>query len=437
MFRYAGWICISALCACAADITFYRDVLPILQKHCQECHRPGEVGPMPLLTYKDARPWATAIREAVRLRKMPPWFADPSVGHFRNDRSLSQNEVHTLTRWADSSGPEGNVTDAPPAREWVEGWNIGKPDIVVRLPKAYDIPAAGTVEYTYFILPSGLTKDTWVQAAEFRPGNRSVLHHATVFFRSPDSRWLRKYPVGEYFVPAEQIARANARSPGATTNAGASLLEERFLGYVPGRQAMVLPPGQGRLIPAGSDIIVQFHYTTNGKPATDQSSFGLVIAKDAPTRRFYSTAVVNDKFAIPPGADNHVVQGSMTLRRDAELTGFYPHMHLRGKWMEYRAFYPDGRSELLMRVPRYDFNWQLVYELSEPKRLPRGTRIEVTGAFDNSANNKYNPDAKATVRWGDQSWEEMLAGFIQMTVDPDTDVFELVGATKPSAQKLD
>jgi len=437
MFRYAGWLLVSALCACAADVTFYKDVLPILQNHCQECHRPGEVGPMPLLTYKDTRPWATAIREAVRLRKMPPWFADRSVGHFRNDRSLSQQDIDILSQWSDNKGPEGKVKDAPPPREWVEGWNIGKPDIVVQLPKAYDIPAKGTVEYTYFILASGFTKDTWVQAGEFRPGNRSVLHHATVFFRDPDSRWLRKYPAGEYFVPAEQIARANAPSSGATTNAGASLLEERFLGYVPGRQAMVLPPGQARLIPAGSDIVVQFHYTTNGRPATDRSSFGLVIAKEAPTRRFYTTAVANDKFIIPAGAADHVVQASMTLRGDAELTGFYPHMHLRGKWMEYRAFYPGGRSELLLRIPRYDFNWQLVYELSESKRLPRGTRIEVTGAFDNSPNNPYNPDAKATVRWGDQSWEEMLAGFIQITVDPATDVFELVGAPKKSTQTLE
>ena len=306
-----------------------RDLLQGCSAHFAEplpgMSQTGEVGPMPLLTYKDTRPWATAIREAVRLRKMPPWFADRSVGHFRNDRSLSQQDIDILSQWSDNKGPEGKVKDAPPPREWVEGWNIGKPDIVVQLPKAYDIPAKGTVEYTYFILPSGFTKDTWVQAGEFRPGNRSVLHHATVFFRDPDSRWLRKYPAGEYFVPAEQIARANAPSSGATTNAGASLLEERFLGYVPGRQAMVLPPGQARLIPAGSDIVVQFHYTTNGRPATDRSSFGLVIAKESPTRRFYTTAVANDKFIIPAGAADHVVQASMTLRGDAELTGFYPH----------------------------------------------------------------------------------------------------------------
>jgi hypothetical protein len=243
--------------------------------------------------------------------------------------------------------------------------------------------------------------------------------------------------MGEYFVPAEQTARANAPSPGATTNAGASLYEERFLGYVPGRQAMVLPLGQARLIPAGSDVVLQFHYTTSGKLATDRSSFGLVFAKQPPARRYFTTAVFNDRFAIPAGADNHVVQASMTLHKDAELTGFYPHMHLRGKSMEYRAVYPDGKSELLMRVPRYDFNWQLVYELAEPKRLPRGTRIEVTGSFDNSPNNRHNPDPKATVRWGDQSWEEMLAGFVLLTVDPATDLYELVGAPKPAARRLD
>jgi hypothetical protein len=365
---------------------------------------------------------------------MPPWFADPAVGHFANDRSLSTQEIEVLSRWAMNRSPEGDVKDAPPPREWVEGWNIGKPDFVVKLPKAFDVPATGTIEYTYFILPSGLTRDTWVQAAEFRPGNRSVLHHATVFFRSPDSPWLRKYPMGEYFVPAEQTARAGARSPAATTNAGASLLEERFVGYVPGRQAMVLPPGQARLIPAGSDIVVQFHYTTNGRAATDRSSFGLVFAKEPPKRRFFSAAVASDRIVIPPGAGNHVEKASMTLQKDAELAGFYPHMHLRGKWMEYRAFYPDGRTELLLRVPRYDFNWQLVYDLAQPKPLPRGTRIEVTGAFDNSPNNPHNPDATSTVRWGDQSWEEMLAGFIQVTVDPRTDLYDLFGAPRPVIQ---
>jgi hypothetical protein len=416
----------AALAADTSQVTFYRDVLPVLQKRCQDCHRPGEIGPMPLVTYREARPWAKAIKEAVRLRKMPPWFADPSVGRFRNDPRLTTREIDLLSRWADTGAAEGAAKDGPRPREWVEGWNI-KPEIVFELPKPYDVPAAGTVEYTYFIMPSGLTKDTWVQAGEFRPGNRSVLHHATVFFRAPGSSWLRNYPQGEYFVPSEQVARATARSPIMTTNAGASPYEERFLGYVPGRQAMVLPPGQARLIPAGSDIVIQFHYTTAGKVASDRSRFGLVVAKEPPRRRFYSTAVATDSFAIPPRAPNHVVQASMTLHADSELTGFYPNMHLRGKSMEYRAIYPDGGSELLLRVPRYDFNWQLVYELDQPKRLPRGTRIEVTGTFDNSPNNPHNPDPAAEVRWGDQSWEEMLAGFMQLTIDPALDILELLG----------
>jgi hypothetical protein len=224
--RRQGIVTTAALAADTSQVTFDRDVLPVLQKRCQDCHRPGEIGPMPLVTYREARPWAKAITEAVRLRKMPPWFADPSVGHFRNDPRLTTREIDMLSRSADTGAAEGDVKDGPRPREWVEDWNI-KPEIVFELPKPYDVPAAGTIEYTYFIMPSGLPKDTWVPAGEFRPGNRSVLHHATVFFRAPGSSWLRNYPQGEYFVPSEQVARVTARSPIMTTNAGASPYEER------------------------------------------------------------------------------------------------------------------------------------------------------------------------------------------------------------------
>jgi len=397
-----------------ASVTFHRDILPILQKRCQDCHRPGEIGPMSFLSYQEVRPWAKAIKEAVLTKKMPPWFADRSVGRFRNDGSLDPAEIEKLAAWADSGAAAGDPKDAPPAREFFEGWRIGKPDLVVPMPEEYQVPASGVVEYTYVMVATGFTEDRWIERAEIRPGNRAVMHHASVWIRPPGSRWLAGRPRGKAFVPPEQTRRPARIS---ATFAGVTEVDEQVIGYAPGRPPFVLPAGQALLVPAHSDFVFQLHYTTNGRPAKDRTQLGVIFARRPPGVRVFKAGVSNDTFVIPPGAPDYQVDSALTVQADCKLLSLRPHMHLRGKSMEIRAAYPTGEKELLLRVPRYDFNWQLDYVLESPKLLPKGTRIEVSGTFDNSANNPANPDPKAEVRWGDQTWEEMLTGQIELAID--------------------
>jgi hypothetical protein len=395
-------------------VTFHRDVEPLLQAHCQTCHRPGEIGPMTLLTYQDTRPWAKAIKQAVLTRKMPPWFADSSVQHYGNDASLSAAEIDTVTSWVDSGAPEGDVKDTPAPRVFVEGWGIGQPDLVVDMPQAYMVPAIGTIEYTYVILPSHFTEDRWVMAAEIRPSNRAVMHHAALHVRPPGSEWLREYPIGVSFVPA----------PGGSVSENRSS-DEWLTNYAPGRPPYALPPGTAFLVKAGSDFVLQFHYTTNGTAASDRSRIGLIFAKAPPARRAFIAPVGNRTFAIPPDDPDYHAKGSVTLAADAVLLSAGPHMHLRGKAMDITATYVTGESETLVHVPRYDFNWQLLYEFGPAKPAPRGTRIDVTGVWDNSAGNRYNPNPKSEVRYGDQSWEEMMLAWVTLEIDPSTDVDQL------------
>jgi hypothetical protein len=397
-------------------VTFHREVLPILQARCQECHRPGEIGPMSFLSYQETRPWAKAIKEAVLKRKMPPWHADPSVGHFRNDRSLGEAEIRTLAAWADTGAREGNPKDSPPPRQFVAGWSIGRPDVVFEVPKEYDVPAGGTIEYTDLIIPTGFTEDKWVERIEIRPGNRAVVHHISIYIREPGSNYLRSYPAGEYFVQPGKGLQGRETRPWDT----------RLSGYAPGSPPELLGNGRARLFKAGSDLILEFHYTPNGKPAKDRSKIGFIFAKEPPKERVLTLSARDMDFVIPPGAPNYKIEGALTLHADSELVLLYPHMHLRGKAMEMRAIYPSGEKEILLRVPRYDFNWQMRYEPAVRKLLPAGTRIEATGVFDNSPNNPYNPDPKSEVRWGDQSWEEMMVGFFEVAFDAKKDVQELM-----------
>ena len=428
MRRYAGLLAfglvlVPASIALAQEpgATFYRDVAPILQERCQSCHRAGEIGPMPLGTYTEVRPFAKAITNAVVTRKMPPWFAESSVGKFHNDPSLSQREIDTLVRWTEGGAAAGDPKDAPPPRVFADGWNIGTPDVVLEMPQAYEVPPRGTIEYTYVIVPTGFKEDTWITGAEVRPGNRAVMHHATIFVRPKESSWLRSYPVGAAFVPAEQIRNQKTPTPAATTNAGAGELDLPIVGYVPGRPERRLRPGYGILIPAGADLVFQMHYTANGKATPDQSRVGFVLAKEPPTMQVLRLSAANDRFVIPAGADNYAVSGALALNVDTELIEAYPHMHLRGKAMKLSAIYPSGEREDLLNVPRYDFNWQLTYEMAEPKRVPKGTILRADGTFNNSASNRFNPDASKEVRWGDQSWEEMMVGFFQVAVPAGTD----------------
>ncbi|MBI3683118.1 MAG: cytochrome c [Acidobacteria bacterium] len=419
----------------AAPVTFYKDVLPVLQKNCQECHRPGEAAPMTFMTYQQVRPWAKAIRATVLGKKMPPWFADPSHGRFSNARVLSQAEIDTLVAWADAGAPEGKAKDAPPPAEWVQGWNIGKPDLVVEIPEPFPVIAEGTIEYTYFAMPMNLKEDTWVQAAEVRPGARPVVHHVIAFLRGPESKWMRDVEYGKPYVPkrGERGANRRANNEGASEAGGPG--SELLVGYAPGLQPQIWRPGQAKLVKAGTDVIFQMHYTANGKASTDQTSIGLVFAKAPPTERVMTLPASNNKFIIPAGADNHRVDSQITLQADSRLVGLMPHMHLRGKSFEYRAVYPTGETEVLLAVPKYDFNWQLFYYLSEPKVFPKGTRIECTAHFDNSANNKYNPDPSKEVRWGDQSWEEMMIGWFDIAFDVKMEPAKIFRGDKPAPQR--
>jgi len=438
------------------DVTFYKDVLPVLQKNCQTCHRPGEAAPMSFLTYKDTRPWARAMREAVLSRKMPPWFADAKVGHFTNDRSLKQDEIDTLVHWANNGAKEGKAKDAPAPVKFAEGWIIGQPDVVFEMPKPIDVAASGTIEYTYMIIPTNFTEDKWVQFAELRPGARSVVHHYIAFVREPGSRWMREYPIGEAFIPkrggnnnsgnnnsggGNNAGRGNAGGGNAgggnagggnnnRDNSGGGFGGEFLTGFAPGAPPEMLRDGQAKLIKAGSDLVLQLHYTANGKVASDRARIGMIFAKNPPAQRVITLAAQNGRFVIPPGDPNHVVSGAITLHGEGELVAMLPHMHLRGKSMEMRAVYPTGETEKLLWVPNYDFNWQLWYQLPRGKMIPKGTRIEATGTFDNSANNKSNPDPTKEVRWGDQSWEEMMIGFFDIAVDAKMDPRELLREKK-------
>jgi hypothetical protein len=412
----------------ADNPTFSHDVLPILQKNCQSCHRPGEIGPMPLITFEQARPYARAIKRATETKTMPPWFADSSVQHYSNDMSLSAADIATLGAWSDIGAPEGDPADAPPPRQFADGWNIvapGRtPDTIIQMPEPYQVPATGTIEYTYIILPTNFTEDTWVTAAEVRPGNRAQLHHAVVYLRTPGSPWLREYPSGVPFVPAPRPGQEARSSDGDRTSEG-SAADEWLVGYVPGAPPYTLPDDTAFLVQAGSDFVLQLHYTSNGTAASDQTRIGLNIATTPPKRRAFIALVSDHSFTIPPGDQAYAAKARVTLAVDAEVLSAGPHMHLRGKAMDLQAVYPDGRSETLFDVPRYDFNWQQLYQLGTGKKAPKGTRLVVTGVWDNSVANRHNPDPTAEVKWGDQSWEEMLLAMVTLSIDPDTDATKI------------
>jgi len=423
-------ICAAGLAAAASissQPTFYKDVLPVMQNRCQECHRPGEAAPMSFLTYKEVRPWAKAIREALLTHKMPPWPADPHFGKFRNDRSLSRAEIDTLVAWADSGAREGDPATAPKPRHFIEGWGIGKPDQVFEMPHAFAVPAAGTLDYQYIVIPSGFTEDKWVEQMEARPGNRKVVHHIIAFVRPPGSKWMADAKPGVPYVPPKETREERGHRHGQGPP------PELLVGFAPGLPPAILPAGQAKLVKAGSDFVLQMHYTANGTAGTDRSSIGLVFAKEPPKERVFTIANSNEKFEIPPGDPDYQVESDVTLREPAKLVDMMPHMHLRGKDFTYTAVYPSGETEVLLKVPRYSFSWQLFYYLANQKTLPAGTHIHCVAHFDNSPNNPANPDATKPVRWGDQSWEEMMIGWFDVAIPPTEDPMDLFRDKKPAA----
>ncbi|HLH05435.1 MAG TPA: hypothetical protein VKX25_21885 [Bryobacteraceae bacterium] len=398
---------------CAGPV-FYRDVLPLLEQHCQSCHRSGEMASMAFETYAQTRPFARSIAEAAASRKMPPWFADSCCGHFANDPSLKPEEIATLEAWADANAPAGDPQDAPRPRHWTRGWNIAVPDRVFTMPVAKHLPASGDVPYQYVILPTGFQKDRWVSMSEIRPSNRMVVHHAVAYIRPPGSSWLRGAPVGKPFS-ADDLATTQLRRDAMWTTSDILLV------YAPGSLPDSWPAGFAKLIPAGSDIVLQLHYTTHGHAAEDQTSIGLVFAKSAPQKRVLTLQLTNDSFVIPPEDPDYRVEVHGTLPNDALLLSFFPHMHLRGKSFEYNIVAPHGRIRTLLRIPHYDFYWQLSYRLAQPIPLRGGTVLQAVATFDNSRNNAHNPDPESEVRWGEQTWAEMMVGFFDVAVDPAID----------------
>jgi hypothetical protein len=375
----------------AAAPTFSKDVAPILYKSCVECHRSGAIAPMALTTFEEVRPWARAVKQKVVARQMPPWGADPAIGKFANDPSLSEAEIATIASWVDSGMAEGSKAEMPKLPVFEEGWAIGKPDLVFKMTEPFPIPADGIVPYTYVTIPTNLKEDIWIKAFEYRTTDRRVLHHIIGDLVEGD---------GQLHKPSPMADRSRKEIGG-------------FGGYVPGRAGTVFPEGVARKLPAGADLVLQMHYTTIGQPVTDVLEVGVVLAKEPPSRlrQTGGGAMPNATFAIPPGAANHEVIAKTVINRDTYLTSMYPHMHVRGKSAMYKLIYPDGKEEVLLSVPKYDFNWQLTYQLAEPKFIPKGSTLMIVGHYDNSPANRFNPDPTATVRWGEQTWEEMLLGY--------------------------
>ena len=397
----------------SAPPTFNRDVLPILQQHCQSCHRPGEIAPMPLVTYDQARLYAPLIAKYVAERKMPPWFADPRVGHFSNDPTLTPREIATLVAWANANSPEGDPHAAPAPRAWTSGWNIPQPDQIVTMPEPVALPAQGDVDYTYEIVPTKFAKDEWIRMSEVRPSSRENVHHAVVYIRPPDSKWLQGAPVGVPFTAAD-LTGEEARHGAHWTDADILLV------YAPGSSPDQWPAGAAKLVPAGSDLVFQMHYTTHGRAVSDRTSIGLVFATEPPTQRVLTLQLTNDHFVIPPGADDFRVEAHGTLPNDATLLSFLPHMHLRGKRFEYNILRPGEKPETLLRV-NWDFYWQLSYQLAQPMPLEAGTELQAVAWYDNSKANPHNSDPNAAVRWGDQTYDEMMVGFFDVAVPAGTD----------------
>ena len=402
--------------------TFSKDVAPILYSKCVTCHRPGEVAPMSLITYRDARPWARAIREKVTAREMPPWHADPAHGTFRNDRSLTQAQIDTIVRWVDGGARQGDEKQAPTVPTFADGWQIGKPDVVFEMPVDYKIPPDGTVDYQYFEVPTNFKEDRWISAGEVRAGNPEHVHHIIVSVVEPPGNTRGNVMTVRAINDGADSASRAPRQLTDTQRAQLATAARRanavsLVNWAVGEDAPVYPAGLAKRIPAGSTLQFQVHYTTNGSAATDRSRVGLIFAKEPPKNEIRTATIANAQFAIPAGASNHQVEAEATFNDDVKVWTMHPHMHLRGKDMTYTAIYPDGRQEVVLHVPKYDFGWQTDYWLAQPLSLPKGSKLHVTAHFDNSPANRFNPDAKTVVRWGDQTWEEMMIGYITYTVD--------------------
>ena len=383
------------------SISYEDNIAPILKEKCITCHRPGGVGPWVMDRYQTVKDWSARIKEVVMTQQMPPWHADPSIGHFSPDRSLTIPELRNLIQWINSGAPRGDGGDplvqTPPAS--VEKWPLGKPDLVIDLPNQ-KLPAQGEIPYRWVKVKVPLKKDTWVRAVELQPSNPAVMHHGFVFVKFP-KRLEKSEPLW---------------------------MEGRngfFVAYVPGVNVLPLPENSGQLLPAGGTLIFQLHYVTTGSLTEDNPKLALYFHESPPAMEYKTVSASNMKIRIPPYAGDHPEKAETVMTENGQLHGFYPHMHYRGKNFLYEAIYPDGRSEKLLSVPNYDIHWQTFYRLSQPKLLPVGTRILVEAAFDNSANNPVNPDPSQEIKWGLKSSDEMLVGYFMYTRDRNSNNYSI------------
>ncbi len=363
------------------EITYSKHIAPIFNSRCLECHRTDQIAPFPLESFADTAGWGATIAEVIREERMPPWNANPEVGHFRNDVRLTADEKRLILTWIENGCPEGDPKDLPPAPTFAKGWRMAEPDLVIHVrEKPFDVPATGVVEYQYFEVDPGFTEDKYVVATEARPGNPAVVHHIIAFLKVPGQKDVS--------------------------------LGKMLIGYAPGTSPLIFPEGSAMRIPAGSKILFEMHYTPNGVAQSDHSYVGLKFTDASSVRNeVVGLEAVNPKFKIPANAESHTVTAKERFQEEITLLSLTPHMHLRGKAFRYDAVYPDGTTETLLDVPKYDFNWQLRYEFAEPKVMPKGTVVTCTAIFDNSSSNANNPDPAKEVTWGQQSWEEMMIGF--------------------------
>jgi peroxiredoxin/mono/diheme cytochrome c family protein len=372
----------------SSEVTYANQISRIFQKRCVECHREGQIAPFALTSYDEVVGWAEMIDEVVRQQRMPPWHANPEYGEFSNDARLSDEEKELIYAWVEAGAPRGDPAQLPPPRKFTHGWRIGQPDEIIYMDdEPFDVPPTGEVKYQHFFVNPGWKEDRWIKAAECQPGNRAVVHHIIVASRGAGGK-----------------------------DSAHGLKSDWIAAMAPGSVPLMLEPGYAKFVPAGSTLIFQLHYTPNGTPQKDRSRVGFIFADPPEVKHVVGTdKAANRRFKIPAGDDNYEVKATYTFRHDALLLHLFPHMHLRGKSFRYTAIYQDGREdEILLDVPRYDFNWQNGYALAEPKLMPKGTQIRCTAHFDNSEDNLANPDPTIDVGWGDQTWDEMMIGYFDL-----------------------
>lgn len=407
-----------------ADPTFAKDVAPIVFKNCTTCHRPGGLGPFSLLDPDTAAAHVDEIREAVRTGYMPPWHAEGPHGVFRNDRRLSEADKQIILSWADAGAKTGDVKDLPPEPQYPTSWTIGTPDAVVEMQQEMHVPASGTIEYQYFEVPTGFTEDKWVQAMEFMPGAREVVHHILVYAKVPPTPGAAApapapLPPG---TPRPQPLFLRNRAYNPTTREPARLdtlhppprvLGTLIGGTAPGTNVMEFAKGTALKLRAGTILTFQMHYTAKGHAMVDRSKVGFKFASAPPDEEIAMSQFTNQNFTLPAGAKDVMVPSEITATQPVRMWGLLPHTHLRGVRWKYTLIKPDSTSEVILDVPHYDFNWQTYYLFDKPLEIPAGGKLVSEAWYDNSASNKHNPDPTKDVHWGDQTWEEMqYTGFL-------------------------